>query len=750
MDNAEKLQDVSDQTKNETPDEVQSQSELSNENQPEVVEEHREEATEEIVETKSEEAPVEVASEESPEVEKVEETPETVAESSEVEEVEKVEEIEAEVVIDEKAEMDNIEVAQEAISEKPKPSETEEEVTTETVAVETVEKQKVEETQEATVETSEGVNEADENDSVEEESDSSSEEDTQEEELDFDHASKDEIVSKIREIKNEENIRSLDRVLKAIKPRFDELYEISKNEALQKFVSEGNEADSFEYHGDEIDKEFFTLFGQLRTKRNKHYKDLENQKEDNLKKKERLLEELRQIVDGEESSNSINSVRDLQSEWKKVGPVPGAQNKTLWANYNALLDRYYDNRSIYFELKDLDRKKNLKLKEELCEKAEALSETEDMKTAIIQLNELHDEYKHLGPVPKEHQEPLWQRFKAASDAIYSRRKEYFEGLKVEFEANLLKKEELIKQVEEFTKFSSDRITEWNDQTRGLLELQKQWEAIGGVPRENAKATNKAFWNAFKGFFANKNQFFKELESKREENLAKKHGLIEKAEALKDNEEWNSTADKFKHLQAQWKDVGPVPEKVRNETYKKFKTACDHFFNKRRDQNKEQFKEYEDNLQLKLKICDQLEAAGAGDEVNLDDVYDLIDNYTAIGFVPKNTIKKIHNRFDKVKEAILSNEAIHEDDRTDLRNHISMGRLRNSPGGAQKLNRKEHSIKRKISSIENDISTWNTNMEFFAKSATADKLKADMQERIDKAKGELEDLKLQLVAISAQN
>lgn len=704
MDNAEKLQDVSDNVTNETPEEVQSNAELSNENQPEVSEEKE-----------KEEALAEKAEEEKVSAEDVQ--PEEVKDDMPQENAdEELANVEADTSEEEKLEAEAVQSA---------------EVSPENAADE-----------EVTKTTPDNV--------VQEASDEDESEESEEEELDFDHASKDEIITKIRDVKNEDNIRSLDRVLKAIKPRFDELYEISKNEALQNFVSEGNEADAFEYHGDEIDKEFFTLYGQLRSKRNKHYKDLENAKESNLKKKEHLLEQLREIVDGEESSNSINAVRDLQSEWKKVGPVPGAQNKTLWANYNALLDRYYDNRSIYFELKDLDRKKNHKLKEELCAKAEALNEIEDMKSAIIQLNELHDEYKHIGPVPKEDQEPLWQRFKAASDAIYAKRKDYFEGLKVEFEANLVKKQELVTKVEEFTKFNSDRITEWNDKTKALLDIQKQWEAIGGVPRDKAKETNKAFWNSFKAFFANKNQFFKELESKREENLIKKQELITKAEELKESEEWNSTADKFKHLQAQWKDIGPVPEKVRNETYKKFKAACDHFFNKRRDQNKEQFKAYEDNLQLKLQICDQLEAAGTGDSVNLDDVYDLIDNYTAVGFVPKNSIKKIRNRFDEVKDKVLSNEAIDEGDRTDLRNHISMGRLKNTPGGAQKLNRKEHSIKRKISSLENDISTWNTNMEFFANSPTADKLKADMQKRIDSAVAELEDLKSQLSIIYSQN
>ncbi|MEO9485591.1 MAG: DUF349 domain-containing protein [Ekhidna sp.] len=700
MDNAEKLQDVSDNVTKETPEEVQEKAELSKENQPE--------ASQEIVEDLSESAKENV-SEEGDEVDG-EKGEESLLEESPVGDLD-------------------------SQKEEPKPEVADPIEGGSAVEVAAVTDSKEEDTESSSEDIQEGTQ---------------SEEEEHEEELDFDHATREEIIAKIREVKNEENIRSLDRVLKALKPRFDELYEVSKNEALQKFVSEGNEADSFEYHGDESDKEFFTLYGQLRTRRNKHYKDLENQKESNLKKKEHLLEELREIVDGEESANSINSVRDLQSEWKKIGPVSGAQNKTLWANYNALLDRYYDNRSIYFELKDLDRKKNFKLKEGLCEKAEALNDLEDMKSAIIQLNEFHEEYKHIGPVSKEDQEPLWQRFKAASDAIYSKRKDYFDGLKVEFEANLVKKQEIINQVVEFTKFESDRITEWNGKTKELLEVQKQWETIGGVPREKAKEINKAFWNSFKGFFSNKNQFFKELESKREENLLKKRELIAKADELKDSDDWNSTADKLKHLQAQWKDIGPVPEKVRNETYKQFKTACDHFFNKRRDQNKEQFQAYEDNLQLKLQICDQLETACTADEINLDDLYDLIDNYTSIGFVPKNTIKKIRNRFDEVKDKLLNNDAISEDDRSDLRNHISMGRLKNSPGGAQKLNRKEHSIKRKISSLENDISTWNTNMEFFANSPTADKLKADMQKRIDKAIEELEDLKSQLAVIYSQN
>ncbi|MEO1254191.1 MAG: DUF349 domain-containing protein, partial [Bacteroidota bacterium] len=440
----EKLQDVSEETRNETPEEVQNEAELKKENLQEEVSEEKEAGNEQD----QTHGDVESELADHPDDESQDKFEDTV--SKEVEEVRS----EQDVVPSEVDQDENL-TASSKVEDNP-----------ETEAKANPEEKSEEDTK------------AIENDAHQEESEG--EEEEQEEEIDLDNATKEQVLAKIKEVKNEENIRKLDRVLKAAKPRFDELYEFSKNEALQKFVSEGNEAESFEYHGDEADKEFIAIYGQLRAKRNKHYKDLESEKENNLKKKEHLLESLRNIVDGEESANSINAVRELQSEWKKVGPVPGAHNKTLWANYNALLDRYYDNRSIYFELKDLDRKKNMKQKEELCEKAEALLDVEDMKTAIIQLNELHEEYKHIGPVPQENQEALWQRFKAASDAIYARRKEYFEGLKVEFETNLIKKEELIKDVEQFTQFNSDRITEWNDKTKELLELQKKWEAIGGV------------------------------------------------------------------------------------------------------------------------------------------------------------------------------------------------------------------------------------------------------------------------------
>jgi len=756
MENAEKLQNVSPET-SETSDDVQNKAELNEGSEENEVKEEVEEPTEPTTEVEQ------PATDAGAETESI--AQEIPAEATNVEATGLTEDVDTIAPIETEAlPSDDIDVETPAVVSKVEAASdtsdevesSEQESATHSTNVESSETPSIIEeaavdsgTEEVSAEDTnataaeETASQEEVEEAVDEESADDAEEEEHGEEFDFEHSDKTALLSFLRAEKNEEDFRRLDKILKAIKPRFDELYELEKNEALQRFVSEGNEADAFEYHSDEGDKEFITLYGQLKSRRNKHYKELQNQRDDNLKKKEHLLEQLRTIVDGEESVQSINSVKELQAEWKKIGPVPGAQNKTLWANYNALLDRYYDHRSIYFELKDLDRKKNMVLKEELCEKAEALASLEDLKSAIVQLNDLHDEYKHIGPVPQEEQEALWQRFKSASDAIYAKRKDYFDELKVEFEVNLVKKKELITEVESFLGFSSDRITEWNSKTKEILELQKKWEAIGGVPREKAKEINRGFWNTFKKFFSHKNQFFKELEGKREENLARKQELILQAEELKESTDWDSAAQKLKNLQGEWKEIGPVPEKVRKEVYAKFKEACDHFFNRRRDQNKEKFKEYDDNLALKVQICDQIEVISGQESINLDDVYDLIDNYTSIGFVSKNAIKKSKKRFDDVIGKLLSSEAIEEGDQAELKNHIEFGRLRNTPGGDRKIQRKENSIRRKITSLENDISTWNTNIEFFANSATADKLKADMQKKIESAEEELKSLRIQL-------
>ncbi|HAP60795.1 MAG TPA: DUF349 domain-containing protein [Cytophagales bacterium] len=516
-----------------------------------------------------------------------------------------------------------------------------------------------------------------------------------------------------------------------------------QDEAKAKYLEAGGEADGFEFRPDEHMTRFEKAFEELQGKVKQQRKATEESKNTNFEKKSALLEKLRELIDGEESTTSMKVIKDLQEEWKAIGPVPPQHNKNLWANYNALLDRFYDNRSIYFELKELDRKKNLEKKNELVKRAEGLESMDNLKDAIKELNDLHEEFKHIGPVPKDDQEELWQRFKAASDRVYDRRREYLGQLKEELNKNLEKKLELAKEIKTFTEFDSDRINEWNKKTKEILEFQKKWEAIGGLPRDKAKEVNKLFWTAFKGFFNHKNQFFKKLEGQREENLKKKQELVARAEELKENTEWDKTAEALKQLQKEWREIGPVPEKFRDSVFEAFKAACDHFFTARRSANNEKENEYYDNLKAKEAICQKIVALVELQPVDIEQLETFMEQYAEIGFVPRNSIKKIQQKFSQSVEKVLEVADIEDFERERIRMNITVNKIKGGPNAKGKIHRKEDAIRRQIRQLEDDIALWKNNLEFFASSATAEKLRAEFDQKIDKANEDIKKLRAQL-------
>ncbi|HNF81373.1 MAG TPA: DUF349 domain-containing protein, partial [Cyclobacteriaceae bacterium] len=307
------------------------------------------------------------------------------------------------------------------------------------------------------------------------------------EHIDYSTFTKSQFVDHLKELAKNGNQRKLDQAVREIKPLFDDLKERERTAALNRFILDGGSPDDFEYRGDEHTLQFESLLKQVRDRKVQLQKSQEDQRNENLRKKTELLEKLRDLVDSSDPSNQqFNQFKEFQKEWKNTGAVPVAQSKTLWANYHALVDRFYDNQSIYFELKELDRKKNLESKLELCSKAEKLKDVEKVRDAIKELNDLHHEFKHIGPVPMEEKEGVWQRFKAASDAVYAKRDEYLKTLQQELAANFEQKSKLSDEVTPYSAFQSDRIKEWNAKTKEVLELQKKWDAIGGLPRAKSK------------------------------------------------------------------------------------------------------------------------------------------------------------------------------------------------------------------------------------------------------------------------
>ncbi len=567
------------------------------------------------------------------------------------------------------------------------------------------------------------------------------------ESVDLVSLSKSEQLDLLKKMLGEENIRRIDALFKELGAHFDTNFDTEKKVALEAFLKiEGNDEADFEFKGDDIDQEFHSLYEKLRKRRSQYFQELGKEKDNNLIKKNEILILLREIIDGEDQE-SFNKVKKLQEEWKAVGQVPGSQNQSLWASYHALMDRFYDHRSIYFELKELDRKKNLDAKLELCKKAEVLDASTNLKHAISQLNELHEEFKHIGPVPREDQEALWQRFKAASDLVYEKRNDFNEHQKVEFQANLETKLGLVEKAKALTEFESDRIKHWNSKTKELQELQKQWESVGGMPRQSAKEVNKAFWGNYKKFFANKSKFFKWLDSQRDENLEKKKGLIAKALDMRESKDWEATANAMKKLQTEWKEIGIVPDKYRKSLYEEFNGHCNYFFEQKRGQNAEQNKEFEQNLERKKSILTDLQTMTNGGAFDLDKVFNLLDDYSSAGLVPRNAVGKTLDRYDKICGQLMNNESLSEFEVDELKAHIQVSKLRNSPHGDRKINRKEGILKRKISGMESDIYNWKRNIDFFGRSANAEHMKNEFQVRIDEAEKELARMKQELRLLS---
>jgi hypothetical protein len=562
--------------------------------------------------------------------------------------------------------------------------------------------------------------------------------------VDYGSFSKSDFVQLLKELSTQNDFRHIDDVIKEVKPLFDEIRNKERSEALERFKKDGGKVEDFDYKQDEFDSAFDATLRLIRDRKFNHYKSIEDEKNENLRKKTELLEKLRSLVDTEDTEQGFQQFKEIQKHWKSIGAVPVVHVKSLWANYNALIDLFYDHRSIYFELKELDRKKNLEAKLELCARAERLKDVEKIKDAVRELNELHNEFKHLGPVPLEEKEKVWQRFKNASDAVYEKRDAYVSQLQKDFQGNLNVKEQLVEEAQKLATFSSDRIKEWNQKTQEVLEVQKKWEAVGGVSRTKSKDINKKFWSAFKSFFNNKNTFFKKLDEERDKNLNLKREIIKKAHELKESQDWDKTANALKDLQVQWKEVGPVPEKHREKIFQEFKEACDHFFVQRRGQIEKLDVEQDENLKLKEAICADIEKAVTEKSGSLELLNQLTQRFNEIGFVPKKSISDIKARFQTaVDKYVASLQGVSEDEKERTLLEIQLGSLKDDPNAERKLYNKEQTIRKRIQKVENDIALWRNNLEFFGRSKNAEKVKEEFNEKINIAADQLKQLKSQL-------
>jgi len=560
----------------------------------------------------------------------------------------------------------------------------------------------------------------------------------------FDDYSIEGVVEVVKKLAQYKDAIKADRVLRRLEERVEVLLKEATEAALVTFTEEGGDKDDFTYKQDEAFNVYDANHRLIKDHRRQFIKKQEREKVLNFARAEDLLDALRKFLEDPESAASFGKFKKIQEEWKSIGSLPRSNYRSLWANYNALVTRFYDRRSIHFELIDLDRKKNLDYKLKMCEKAEALEQVKDLHDAILQLNELHQEFKHVGPVPREEQEKIWLRFKGASDKVYERRKEHNADLKRQFEENMNKKLDLVKQVASFPEFSSEKISDWNFKTKEILALQRAWEELGGLPRNRARDINRDFWKAFKKYFHNKNLFFKKLDGAKTENLARKEEIVKKTEGLMESSDWNKTANVLKELQREWKEIGPVPEKSRKEIFTRFKSACDHFFKRKRENAGEVEKEYEKNLKEKNKIIKEITKLKPDGPELIEELQDLQSKFFDVGFVPRAEIGSVQESLGNAVAAIMeSSTTLKDQDKEKMIFESNLERIKRSPNSDRKLQYREDALRKQITELENDISVWNNNLEFFADTKNAGKLKDEFSVKVSEASTELTRLKKEL-------
>ena len=545
---------------------------------------------------------------------------------------------------------------------------------------------------------------------------------------------KEELVAMFARMLEEQPVQSIRRDVEALKIAFYRIRRSEVEAARRRFLEEGGAEEDFAPAVDGAEVQLKELFKEYRRRRDIFIANLEAEKEANLKVKQQIIEELKELVNSDETLNhTFNKFRELQQRWRDTGPVPQAYIKDLWETYNLHVENFYNFIKINKELRDLDLKKNYEQKVALCEQAEALLLEPSVVEAFHKLQKLHDEWRETGPVANEYKETLWERFKAASSRINKLHQEHFEALKGEQLKNLELKTGLCEATEELAAQPLTTRREWNKASDKLLEIQKTWKTIGFAPKKDNNRIYERFRTACDRFFEAKRQFYAGLKAEMDHNLQLKNEICEAAESLVNSEEWKKTTDELIALQTRWKQIGAVSRRHSEAVWKRFRAACDRFFERKAAHFATVDGEYEENLRKKLALLDEMAAADVrtgGYEV----IRDFQRRWSEIGFVPIKQKDAIQKRYKAAVDELFNVLRGSERDR-------SMGRFREKlssmkGAGDRRLRSERERLYNMVRQLEKEIALLENNIGFFAKSKNAESLIADVRAKIERAREEM--------------
>ena len=569
--------------------------------------------------------------------------------------------------------------------------------------------------------------------------------DSQEEEKRI-YATKQEVLDRVKELAQEENPSKQE--IDHLKVAFYHLLNTEREAQQKAYIEAGGDPMQYVVPTDEDEQVFKAEMSIIREKRQKAFLAQEEEKQNNLKRKLEIIERIKTLATSpEEANNAYQEFKALQNEWKEIKAVPAENATDLWKTYQLCVEQFYDLLKLNSEAREYDFKKNYEMKTALCETAERLAEEEDVISAFHQLQELHSQYREIGPVAKELRDEIWNRFKQASTVVNRRHAAHFEAIRSQEEINLTKKEELCEKVEAIANAAAKSSAEWEEKTKEVIALQAEWKTIGFAPQKMNVKIFERFRSACDAFFNAKNLYFKELKEKFSENIAKKQALVEQAQALADSTDWKATSDKLIQLQKDWKTIGMVPKKLGDELWNNFLNACNKFFEARNAAGAGQRNEEHENLEKKKGIIEQLKALIESEEEGIQQkMQALTSEYNGIGHVPfrekDSLFREYHDTLDILYKKLNASSARRRLDK--FKSNLKDAAQR----GENAVNDERTRLQRRFETLKQELQTYENNLTFLsATSKKGNSLIDEMNRKMQKLRDDLDLVKAKIKAIN---
>lgn len=561
---------------------------------------------------------------------------------------------------------------------------------------------------------------------------------TLEPEEDLSTLTREQLVDRLEQYVAENEVPRFKERIHSIRDLVSQIIAHEKQAALDKFLEDGGNRDDFKPAMDPLEDRFNKALRKFNKRRLEYQEQQEKQRKASLDEKRDILGQLKDLIQNEENMNkAFDRFHELQARWRAAGPVPAADAKDLQLTYKFFIDKFYDFIKINRELQDLDQRRNLDMKLNICEQAEELMLEPSINTAFRKLQMLQDKWRETGPVPRDKKDEVWDRFKGACDKVFERRREHEKQFDEKRKANLDAKTQLCEQAEALKPAADSKHKEWQDITAKLLELQAQWRKVGHAGKEHNDSIWTRFKNACDALFKSKNDYYQKRKQEYAANLQLKTELCIQAEALKDNTDWKATSEELKRLQEEWKKIGFAGDRQSEKIWKRFRAACDAFFANKTEHFNSRDKDNEENLNKKNELIARIEQYVPGDDhrAAFEELKAFQREWNAIGLVPIKKKDDVNGRFKQAIDAQFAKLKSTDRPRGSYqpRNDSFQRSSQDAKGGDPE----RRSLLNRISELKNDVQIWENNIGFFAKSKTADKLKSEFESKINQAKKEID-------------